>query len=157
MIKVIFENHITREMVKSHPDRTFLFGDNLLQQGYGGQAKEMRGEPNVIGIPTKKKPSMSLDSFFTDDEFESNKESIDKAFSKIPKDSIVVIPQMGLGTGRARLWEKAPKTWIYLCKKIRETGVSASRWCGVGDQIPSQPLGSSRGQTPSPARDKGER
>lgn len=119
-MKVIFENHITRDMVRSHPDRIFLFGDNTLHEGYGGQAREMRNEPNAIGIPTKKKPSMSLDSFFTDSELESNKKAIDTAISKIPKDKIIVIPHAGLGTGRAMLWRKAPETWKYLCKRIKE-------------------------------------
>ena len=120
MNRVIFKNIITRKMLRQHPNWIFLFGDNLEKRGYGGQAKVMRGEPNAIGIPTKKRPSMKRDSFFTDDEFEENKKAIDKAIAEIPKDKIIVMPIRGLGTGRAMLRVKAPKTWQYVCDKIKE-------------------------------------
>ena len=112
--------HITRSTLRTNSDKIFLFGDNLLQIGYGGQAKEMRGEPNAIGIPTKKKPSMSPDSFFTDDEYESNIIAIGKAFNKIPDNCTIVLPQAGLGTGLAELPEKAPKTFAYLYLRLME-------------------------------------
>lgn len=111
---------IRRWYVRKHRECIFLFGDNLLHKGLGGQAASMRGEPNAIGIPTKKKPDMTEDSFFTDDEFEENKKEIDKAFSRIPKDATVIIPMAGLGTGRAQLKERAPQTYTYICDKIHE-------------------------------------
>lgn len=49
----------------------YLFGDNLLRKGLGGQAKEMRGEPNTLGIVSKKYPSNSLSSFYSDGDFYS--------------------------------------------------------------------------------------
>ena len=119
-IKVRAIPEIRRYYVKQHPDWIFLFGDNMLHKGLGGQAAEMRGEQNAIGIPTKKKPDMTEDSFFTDAEFEENKKVIDNAFDKIPKEATVIIPMAGLGTGRAQLKERAPRTWEYLCHKIHE-------------------------------------
>ena len=62
---------ITRDKVKENPDVLYLFGDNLLRKGLGGQAKEMRGEPNTLGIVSKKYPSNNKDSFYTDDDFYS--------------------------------------------------------------------------------------
>ena len=121
---VEYWDFIVREDLKNNPDKIFLFGDNLTKKGYGGQAKEMRDETNAIGIPTKKLPSNDLDAFFTDREFWSNKEAIDKAFTKIPKDKTIVIPSAGLGTGLAQLDVKAPKTYAYLrecIKKLEET------------------------------------
>lgn len=112
-------DYVTREDLKSNPDKIFLFGDNLIEKGYGGQAKEMRDEPNAIGIPTKKLPSNSPGSFFTDRELESNKNYIDKAFSKIPKNKTIVIPSAGLGTGLAMLDVQAPKTYAYLLDCIQ--------------------------------------
>ena len=109
-----------REDLKNNPNKVFLFGDNLLGVGYGGQAKEMRGELNAYGIPTKKLPSNNADAFFSDTEFETNKYHINKAFSKIPNDKIVVIPSAGLGTGLARLNKCAPKTYAYLLQQIKE-------------------------------------
>lgn len=116
-----YMNHITRDYVRKNRNKTFLFGDNLQQRGMGGQAKEMRGEPNAVGIPTKKKPSMSDDSFFTDDEFHINIQQINNAFNRIPLigNKIIVIPSAGLGTGLAKLQEKAPKTYEYLQDRLK--------------------------------------
>ncbi len=63
---IIREPRITRQMVREHPDRLFVFGDNLARVGYGGQAREMRDEPNAVGIPTKKLPTMTEGAFFSD-------------------------------------------------------------------------------------------
>ena len=71
---------ISREFVRANRDRIFLFGDNLAGKGFGGQAAAMRGEPNCVGIPTKKFPSNRDDAFFTDLEFEQNKAAIDHSF-----------------------------------------------------------------------------
>lgn len=116
---------ITREYVRANPDKVFLFGDNLEQRGFGGQAAAMRGEPNAVGIPTKKKPLMGPDAFFTDAEFEQNRSAIDLAFTELSeavRDStrVIVIPSDGLGTGRAELQERAPRTFAYLESRLAE-------------------------------------
>jgi hypothetical protein len=116
---------ITRENVRANRDKLFLFGDNLERRGLGGQAAAMRGEPNAIGIPTKKSPSYRSDAFFSDDEFEKNKTAIDAAFAEVSRaatDSIraIVIPSAGLGTGRAQLAKRAPRTFAYLHQKLTE-------------------------------------
>ncbi|MBX3291042.1 MAG: hypothetical protein KF855_17160 [Acidobacteria bacterium] len=116
---------ITREYVRANRDKLFLFGDNLEQRGFGGQAAAMRGEPNALGIPTKKNPSYKAGAFFSDDEFEQNKTVIDAAFAEVIKavtDSIhvIVVPSDGLGTGRAKLDKQAPRTFAYLQKRLAE-------------------------------------
>lgn len=116
---------ITREYVRENRDKLFLFGDNLERRGFGGQAAAMRGEPNAVGIPTKKSPSYRDDAFFSDEEFEQNKASIDAAFAEIMNtvtDSIraIVISSDGLGTGRAQLARRAPRTFAYLQKRMTE-------------------------------------
>ena len=98
--KVERRQFITREYVRANRDKLFLFGDNLERRGFGGQAAAMRREPNAIGIPTKKSPSYRDDAFFSDEEFEQNKASIDAAFAEIMNavtDSIrvIVIPSDG--------------------------------------------------------------
>ena len=108
---------ITRKYVRANPDKIFLFGDNLLGRGYGGQAAAMRGEPNAIGIPTKKMPTHQTDAFFTDAEFEQNKAAIDSAFGQLVglnDGTEIVIPSAGLGTGLAKLPDIAPRTFKYL-------------------------------------------
>ena len=106
------------ETTKKHPDKVFVFGDNLQGWGKKGQAI-IRDEPNAIGIPTKKKPSMEPSAFFTDKEFDFIRPRIDAAFAKIPKGSTVYIPEAGLGTGLAKLPEKAPRIHFYIRELIK--------------------------------------
>lgn len=115
-----YQRHITRKNLRENPNKVYLFGDNLAKRGMGGQAKEMRGEENAIGIPTKKYPTMNDKAFFTDDEFESNKERILNEFKKIPKNKTVVVPSSGLGTGLAQLDKRAPKTYAFLQECINK-------------------------------------
>ncbi|MFN0278933.1 MAG: hypothetical protein ACKVRN_10055 [Pyrinomonadaceae bacterium] len=116
---------ISRSFVRDHRNHIFLFGDNLARRGFGGQAAAMRGEPNAVGIPTKKHPSNNEDAFFTDAEFEQNKAAIDRAFERLrhistTREQIIVIPADGLGTGRAQLESRAPLTFAYLQRRLRE-------------------------------------
>lgn len=114
---------VTRECLRANPDKIFLFGDNLERRGYGGQAREMRGEPNSIGVPTKKSPSYRESAFFTDDEFEENKLAIDRALTEIlrlARSHVIAIPEHGLGTGRAQLDKRAPRTFAYLKLRLAE-------------------------------------
>lgn len=116
---------ITREYVRANPDNLFLFGDNLERRGLGGQAAAMRGEPNAIGIPTKKSPSYSDGAYFRDEEFEQNKAAIDDAFIKLITAvsgaiRVIIVPSNGLGTGRAELNKRAPRTYAYLRRRLAE-------------------------------------
>ena len=117
--KVETISRLTVSTLRSNPDKVYLFGDNLVGRGKGGQAI-IRDEPNAVGIPTKKTPSMGNNAFFTDAEYDSNIKAIDEAFAKIPEGKTIVIPEDGLGTGRAKLKETAPKTFAYLENKLNE-------------------------------------
>lgn len=120
-MKVEYWGWIRRDDLKHNRDKLFLFGDNVEQKGLGGQAKEMRGEPNAIGVPTKKSPHMRTEAFFCDSEYDDNIRAIDKAFEKILEhDRTIVIPTMGLGTGYAKLKHMAPRTWEYLQMRLNE-------------------------------------
>lgn len=117
-----YDKIITRDLVKSRPKVLFLFGDNLTRKGLGGQAKEMRGEPNTIGIVTKKYPSMDELAFMTDKEFDENAAQITRDINKaIEKwktgqyDKVVAPP---MGVGLAKLQERAPLTWNHLQEEL---------------------------------------
>ena len=119
--KVTKMEFISRKYVRANPEKIFLFGDNLPSRGYGGQAAAMRGEPNAIGIPTKKMPTHQTDAFFTDTEFEQNKVAIDSAFGQLVglnDGTEIVIPLAGLGTGLAKLPDMAPRTFEYLERRL---------------------------------------
>lgn len=122
--KVTYSDKIIIKFDVLKNDRTlYLFGDNDVRQGLGGQAKEMRGELNTIGISTKKLPNNSETSFKTDAEFEENAriitEDINKAIAEwnTGKYDNVIIPPIGVGL--ANLPEKAPKTYAFLQSEFK--------------------------------------
>ena len=110
--------HVTRKNIQDNPDTIYVFGDNWERDGKGGQAEVARGEPNAIGVATKRAPEWNDAAYLNDKDYEKNTRIIDEDFAKIPADKNVVI--MPLGEGRAQLETRAPKTWAYLQAKIRE-------------------------------------
>jgi hypothetical protein len=109
---------IARATIRDNPDWLFVFGDNLTGTGYGGQAREARGEPNAIGVPTKRKPTMERDAFFTDADLAIFMVRARQAFSRINAHLLaggtVVWPEDGIGTGLADLERSAPEVWRHL-------------------------------------------
>ena len=112
---IIWRGYWSISDVRNNPDKIFIYGDNLIGKGLGGQAI-IRNEPNAFGIPTKKFPSMANKSFLRDDEIVANRKAIrDSIYRIIDNDrEILVFPEDGLGTGLSQLSTKAPKTWDYL-------------------------------------------
>ena len=125
-MNVMYLPHITRVYVRSNLDMLFIFGDNDKRQGFGGQAKEMRGEPNTYGIRVKKSPAMMPDAFYTDKEYNDNIHKIlfDLGHVQIIRKDYerLVIPANGIGTGLANLNGKAPKTFKFLCDLMVDYG-----------------------------------
>lgn len=123
MSKILYISKFTRKMVRENSSVYFVFGDNLERTGTKGQAI-IRGLPNTIGVPTKKSPSMHPRAFFTDSELAANKLVIDKAFreikSKLKQGYYIALPKNGLGTGLAKLEEKAPETNKHLLKRLKQ-------------------------------------
>lgn len=120
------EDFYADTLVRKNPDTLYIFGDNLQKRGFGGQAI-IRANENAMGIPTKKRPSMRQDAFFTDAELESNVIAIDAAIDQIQRRldndkniKRVVFPTGGLGTGLAQLAKKAPLTAAKLDQRIAQ-------------------------------------
>lgn len=86
--------------------------------GFGGQAAEMRGEPNAFGIPTKWKSTMEHDAFFRDFQFPAVKLLLDdllaNLFSHALNGSVIVWPEDGIGTGLSKLSTTSPLAWQYI-------------------------------------------
>jgi len=78
----IFKGWWTLDDIKNNRDHLFIFGDNDIGRGKGGQAI-IRDEPNAFGIPTKKYPSNTKNSFYTDEEYKTNKIKIRDALHSI--------------------------------------------------------------------------
>lgn len=124
--KLIRPTWVTRQDLRDNPTTLYMFGDNMMRQGLGGQAGAMRGEPNSVGVPTKWAPGRAVDDFFTDDVLSQVPQvvipAIDGAFLRawhhMLRRGTVAIPADGLGTGLSELPERAPavlaviETWI---------------------------------------------
>ena len=114
---------ILRSELKANSTTLYLFGDNDVRKGLGGQAKEMRGEPNAVGISTKKLPARGEEAYKSDDDLQENKRiitnDINKAIAKwnTGKYSRLVIPQMGVGL--AELPTRAPETYKFLQQELK--------------------------------------
>lgn len=124
---LFYQKHITRKDVQANfPRRLYLYGDNMERRGFGGQAREVRGEPNAIGLPTKRTPNMGDLAFFTNEDFDDAevKNSIDfatdMAFAWLAAGGEVVVPKDGIGTGLAQLDVRAPKILDYINDRLKK-------------------------------------
>jgi hypothetical protein len=102
-------------MCRRYPGKIWVFGDNLKKYGKGGQAI-IRDEPNSFGIPTKRYPSWDDWAFFSDqpDEIEAVKELL-RLLYKLAQNKVIVFPEDGIGTGRAKMKEKSPIAYEMMC------------------------------------------
>lgn len=110
---IIRQKMIYRADLKANPKTLYLFGDNMERTGMGGQAGEMRGAFNAIGIATKMSPTMEEDAFFYDTFLffflENIVRELQPVVGHLMNRGLVVIPEDGLGTGLSELPKRAPK------------------------------------------------
>ena len=121
---IIQTDWFTRADIQANPDKLYAWGDNLARYGgannpKSGQAFACRGEPNSVGIPTKRRPSMDDSAFLTDTDLNGPvRDEIDAAFARLRKHLAdghdVVWPADGVGSGRAQLKQRAPQIWDYI-------------------------------------------
>lgn len=124
-------SNIKRSALRAQPKWLWVFGDNFTRQGMGGQAAEMRGEPNAVGLVTKRTPGWMDFDFLTDwDLFtvqEISKPDIAKLQDCLRTNGTVVWPRADIGTGRAQLARRAPrvrKFWDEILVELQELGKS---------------------------------
>ena len=117
------QKHFSVEDCNNNPDKIYVFEDNLIHKGKGGQAI-IRDCPNTFGIPIKRLPSIDSDSFFNDefDEYEAVKSAIEKlAVMKYSRKEVTfVFPTDGLGTGLAQMKTKSPKLFKYMNEQLNK-------------------------------------
>ena len=120
---VIRQHRYTRASAERDPRTLYLFGDNLRGGGRKGQAV-IRGLPNAVGVPTKRRPDDEPASFLTDADLDEVAPRILAAFLRADEHlrhgGDVVIPADGLGTGLAQLPSRAPEVLAYIETRIRE-------------------------------------
>lgn len=111
---VIKQKLIKRADLQANPHLLYIFGDNMERTGLGGQAREMRGEPNAFGFATKRKAAHGTpDCYFVDgdpDLADIYASELVRLSEKLQDKSIeaVVWPLDGIGTGLAELAKFCP-------------------------------------------------
>ena len=112
---LLYVKKYTRAYIKAHPDWLFVFGDNLMRSGLGGQAAEARGEPNAVGIATKREPHMGTNAFLVnkdyDEWFAAEKPTLAVLMDASRNGRTIIWPLDGIGTGLARLEKQSPDIW----------------------------------------------
>ena len=123
---IIYQKWIKREDLRANPNVLYVFGDNEARIGHGGQAKEMRGEPNAVGIATKASPWV----FWNDADLAEKSYIIDHdlvpLFAAAPN-RIIVFPLDGVGTGLAQLSTRCPAIFSYLGRRLKALGKEAEK------------------------------
>lgn len=115
---IIYQSRIYRADLQANPDVLYVFGDNEQRIGYGGQAGEMRDEPNAVGVATLEAPGV----FWTETNVQHQCEVIDRDLARIVKaivsGQLVVWPLDGIGTGLAALESHSPTTFQHLSARF---------------------------------------
>lgn len=106
-----YQAWITRADLRANRDKIYLFGDNAMRYGLGGQAREMRGERNALGVATKWAPGIDDSDYF--DEGDKRAEEIllhdlRQVANHYNQGTTIIVPANGLGTGLSQLPERAP-------------------------------------------------
>ena len=113
----------TVEQCRQNPNKLFVYGDNMIRLGKGGQAI-IRDEPNAHGIATKRLPSSNTDSFFsdkTDEAYVILNDVLDLlSLSRTEYENFdtIVLPAAGLGTGLSEMPKRSPKLFKWLHETI---------------------------------------
>uniref|UniRef100_A0AB74UMK2 DUF7831 domain-containing protein n=1 Tax=Caulobacter phage BL57 TaxID=3348355 RepID=A0AB74UMK2_9VIRU len=121
---VLFQHRIYREDLNRNREVLYVFGDNLVRLGMGGQAGHMRGEPNAVGVATKRAPGMHASDFFDNDPVSVDAqcriidEDMRPLFEHVRKGGIVIWPSEGIGTGLSELPVRSPATAAYIEQKV---------------------------------------
>ncbi len=123
---IIRQHRIYRADIRANRRILYIFGDNLDRKGFGGQAKEMRGEDNSFGIATKRSISHNYPTDYFFDGQEDVMPRLAEEFSRLRallakgQYKAAVIPLDGIGTGLSRMPQYAPKALHYINNQLNQ-------------------------------------
>ena len=124
---VEYTGRYSREEIQANPQALYVFGDNFAERGLGGQVAAARGEPNAVGIATKRAPRLVDSAFLTDADLARLQEHVAPALNRLREhlaaDGTVVMPADGVGTGLAQMSDRAPNCWRWLCDQLSQPGI----------------------------------
>lgn len=98
---IIYQWRIYRTDLQLNPGVTYVFGDNMARYGLGGQAKEMRGEPNALGIATLWRPGVPFEPTDFLVAMTEWRRGAGLLRDRLEAGETVVFPAEGIGTGFA--------------------------------------------------------
>lgn len=104
---VKYHKWITRDMLRATPSESWVFGDNSERYGLGGQAAEMRGEMNAIGVATLYAPGKFY-GVNPVQELGIVTMDLSKVGAALWQGKTINVPFDGLGTGLAQLNRRSP-------------------------------------------------
>lgn len=124
---ILYSGWLTPALCARNPENWFVYGDNLLREGKGGQAV-IRDCPNAVGVATKRAPHMAPNAFFkegNDDDLQAVASDLDLIWLYLESGKTVVIPvtndlQPSLGLERAELPKRAPSIYEMICEDVAE-------------------------------------
>ena len=123
----IYKKYITQKdwfsvkQCNDNPDNLYVFGDNTLRIGKGGQA-QIRDCENSFGICTKRTPSTDDDAYFRDtlSDWEFIVEDLKKLKEVEKKYKSIIFPADGLGTGLSEMPNRCPKLYTQFSKHLED-------------------------------------
>jgi hypothetical protein len=115
---MIYQKMIYREDLQNNPHVLYAFGDNEAREGYGGQARYMRGEANAVGIATKKSPRDYWSAHDCIRQMDIILKDMAPLFDAVKEGKTVVWPLDGIGTGLAALEFHSPVTFKFLVDQM---------------------------------------
>ena len=122
---------VTRDRVRAGKLFLFAFEDDEMRQATDGLAGQCRGEANAIGIRTRRAPGSDPAAPWRDNNLARHQQLIDEDFavliSWVEAGGPVFLPKAGLGTVQPRLVDTAPRTFLFLQKKIKELRAAAAQ------------------------------
>lgn len=125
---LLFQKQITKADLKANPRVLYLFGDNALRAGRGGQAQVMRGVVNAHGIRTKWGPGRAPGDYYAEGEGHTHNlaialQFVNEDFAVVHEwakaGGLVVCPLDGIGTGLAELPTRAPTVMALIRSHLR--------------------------------------
>jgi hypothetical protein len=101
----------------------FVYGKSETGKSNVGLAAILQDQKHAFGITVRKSPRLSPSSFFTDDEYERNKEIINhdlEFLKRVAYGRKIMFPSSGIGSGQDMMNITAPKTFAYLSAMLNQ-------------------------------------
>jgi hypothetical protein len=122
---------VTRDRVRAGKLFLFAFDDDEMRLTEAGLAAQCRGEANAVGIRTRHSPGSDAAFAWRDDHLAKHQQMLDEDFalliSWVEAGGPVFLPKAGLGMLPPRLVDTAPRTFLFLQKKVKELRAAAAQ------------------------------